>query len=291
MSLLSLFRPVVEMFPRVASAYRGLRDQLDIMEEPRRTPWGFKLAGNKAMAEGDFEPTETELVRKLLKDADVLVNVGANVGFYCCHALSMGKSVIAFEPLAQNLHYLLKNIQVNGWSGAEVYPLALSDKVAILEIYGGSTGASLVKGWGGGAHGYKNLVPTSTLDLVLGKRLDGKRVLALVDIEGAEKWMLDGASLLLANNPKPVWLLEICLTELHPGGKNEQFQKIFEMFWQAGYEAFSIHADMRQVTEADVQRWYDSGVRDFGYVSYLFQEKPRLQASDDGYESKNKQHI
>ena len=77
------------------------------------------------MAAGTLEPEETALVRKLLQEVDVLVNVGANVGYYCCHALSLGKPVIAVEPIAGNLHYLLANIRNNGWTAyAEVFPMA-----------------------------------------------------------------------------------------------------------------------------------------------------------------------
>ena len=87
--LVLLVKPLVSRAPRLAAMYRGMRDQLEGMEEPQPTPWGFKLAGNAAMAQGTFEPVETELVRKLLGEVDVLINVGANVGYYCCHALSM----------------------------------------------------------------------------------------------------------------------------------------------------------------------------------------------------------
>ena len=80
------------------------------------TPWGFSLAGHETMAAGKFYPQETRLVRDLSQEVDVLVNVGVNVGYYCCHALSLGKPVIAVEPIARNLHYLLKNICNHGWA-------------------------------------------------------------------------------------------------------------------------------------------------------------------------------
>ncbi len=67
----------------------------------------------------------------------VLVNVGANVGYYCYHALSMGKPVIAVEPNTRNLHYLLKNIQNNGWAKlAEVFPVAMGSGADILQMWG-----------------------------------------------------------------------------------------------------------------------------------------------------------
>ena len=129
--LISLVKPVVTKFPMVATMYRNTRDRLDFREEPIPTPWGFKLAGNSLMASGNFEPTETELVRNILKDVDILVNVGANIGYYCCHALSMGKEVIAFEPIDRNLRYLYKNLKANSWTGVEVFPMALSNNVDI----------------------------------------------------------------------------------------------------------------------------------------------------------------
>lgn len=271
--LIMLVKPLVGRFPRIAAMYRGVRDQLDGMEEPQPTPWGFKLAGNAAMAQGIFEPIETELVRKLLNEVDVLVNVGANVGYYCCHALSMGKPVIAFEPMPRNLRFLCKNITANGWNGAEIFPIALSNNVGILEIYGGDTGASLVKGWAGIPESYKTTVPCSTMDLVLNKRFEGQRALLLVDIEGAERWMLEGAGKMLANDPKPVWLVEIATNENQPAGVaiNPNFVSTFELFFQNGYEAFSADQKMRPVTMEDVHL-LSKGVLKADTYNFLFCE-------------------
>lgn len=131
-------KSIVEHFPALALFYRNTRDLLDQRHPPRKTPWGFNFAGHDAMAEGSFEPDETKVVRKLLAGVDVLVNVGANVGYYCCHALSMDKHVIAVEPNTRNLHYLLKNIQNNGWAKvAEVFPVAIGSCADILQMWGG----------------------------------------------------------------------------------------------------------------------------------------------------------
>ena len=252
---------------------RRVRDQLDFMEEPKATHWGFNLAGNAAMAQGTFEPIETELVRKMLREVDILVNVGANVGYYCCHALSMGKPVIAFEPIARNLHYLCKNVKSNGWSGVEVFPIALSNNVGILEIYGGNTGASVVRGWAGTAENYMTLVPCSTMDVVLGSRLQGQRALILVDVEGAEQWMLEGATIMLANDPKPIWIVEIATTDHQPLGveMNPNLRSTFQLFFQNGYQAFIFDRVMRQISMEQVE-FVLSGSRKFVTHNFMFCE-------------------
>jgi len=252
--LISLARPLVDRFPGIASVYRSVRDQLDSKERPTETPWGFKLAGHAAMAQGIFEPQETEIVRNILKDVDVLVNVGANIGYYCCHALSMGKSVIAFEPIQRNLGYLYRNIRANGWSTIEVYPLALSSSVGILEIYGGNTGASLVKGWADIPGNYATLVPSLTLDLLLGTRLRGQKVLVIVDVEGAEHSMLNGATKMLSNDPRPIWMVEISAREHQPSGRetNPHFKDTFDLFFKNGYQPFLLEKDLRRLTAEEV---------------------------------------
>ncbi len=80
---------LVERFPTLAQFYRNTRDLLDRNQLALKTPWGFTLAGRPAMAEGTFEPEETHLVRELLQEVDILINIGANIGYYCCHALSI----------------------------------------------------------------------------------------------------------------------------------------------------------------------------------------------------------
>ena len=134
----TLFKSLIERFPQLAQFYRNSRDQMDRNQPTQMTPWGFRFAGDAAMASGKFEPEETRLVRGLMQEVDILVNVGANVGYYCCHALSLGKPVIAIEPIARNLHYLMRNITENGWAQQTgIFPVALGAKTDILKMWGG----------------------------------------------------------------------------------------------------------------------------------------------------------
>jgi FkbM family methyltransferase len=247
--------------PSLAAAYREIRDRRQSSGEPQATPFSFKMAGNSAMQAGSFEPDDTALFRKLAANVDTVVNAGANIGYYCLHALQLGKHVIAFEPIPLNVAVLLKNISANGWQNdAEIFPLALAEKPGILPIYGGGTGASLVKGWAGFHPGKPTLVPVSSFDAVLGDRLSGSKTLVLIDVEGSEYELLKGARKLLAMEPRPVWIVEIVRTEHQPSGRaaNPNFLPTFDLFWAHGYEAYGIgeeiHPLERQVILADWDR-------------------------------------
>ncbi len=249
-------KSVIYYFPALALIYRNARDSLKQCHLSRKTPWGFNFAGHKAMANGSFEPDETKVVRRLLTEVDVLVNAGANVGYYCCHALSMGKPVIAVEPNTRNLHYLLKNIQNNGWAKlAEVFPVALGNCTNILQMWGGGTAASLVKGWASIPESYVTQVPILSLDRLLSDAIRGKRALILVDIEGAEYMMMQGAKQTLMSKPPPIWMMEISSTEHQPAGIaiNPNFSKTFSLFFEQGYKAFTADEKAQEITAQTVQ--------------------------------------
>ncbi|MDT8308011.1 MAG: hypothetical protein RQ866_00660, partial [Bacteroidales bacterium] len=101
-------KPIVERFPRLAFVYRFVRDRWQMYEEPKETPMGFRLVGNKSMQHGNFEPVETQLVKKILPNVDIVINIGANIGYYSLMALSNEKYVVAFEPIDINVRYLLR---------------------------------------------------------------------------------------------------------------------------------------------------------------------------------------
>ena len=109
-------------------------------------------------------------------------------------------------------------------------------------MWGSGTGASLVKGWAANPDTLVKLVPISTLDRILGAELNSKRSLILVDIEGAEKMMLEGAKNTLINNPRPIWIVEIASTEHQPAGVkfNPNFISTFKLFIDCGYKVYAI---------------------------------------------------
>jgi FkbM family methyltransferase len=269
---LEVTKPIIRRLPMAATVYRAVRGERRVLEEPRPTPLGFKFMGNKSMEEGNFEIEEVKIVKDKLSQVDVFVNVGANIGYYCCIALSMGKTTIAFEPIEQNLSYLYRNVLANDWDDIEIFPVALANKTGLIEIYGGGTGASLIKGWAGGPEDCHRLTPVSTLDNILQRRLLGKRCFFLVDIEGAEQLMLEGATTQLTLSPKPMWMIEISVKEHQPEGveMNPNLRATFELMWKFGYKAYTCDRQFRCVTESEISKICGTGEDSLCVHNFLF---------------------
>ncbi len=268
--LRSRLRTVVERIPALAISYRTIREEIAWQrQKPAITPFGFQLLGDPAMQSGEFEPEETQLFRDLVENADVFVDIGANIGYYSCIARSMGKKVVSFEPMAANLRTLYQNLAVNNWDDIEVWPLGLSDAPGVVTIYGQGTGASLVPGWAGSSAAFSHTISVSTLDTLLGPRFEDENMFVKIDVEGAELGVLKGAQNVLRRTPKAVWLIEITLTE-NRTCCNPKFVETFEQFWANNYEAFTADAQRRKVTKSDVARWAAEGKVDFGTYNYLF---------------------
>jgi len=273
--LKNVIRPIMERFPKVATAYRSARDGLQIYEAPKATPMGFRMVGNHTMQAGEFEVIEVSFVKQLFKHTNVFINVGANVGFYCCHALQNNKRVVAFEPLQSNLIQLYQNIKNNHWEHEiEIFPLALGDNSGLLQIYGSGTGASLIKGWAGVSDQFFTMTPVSTLDTVLGTRFQEEHCLLLVDIEGAEFRMLRGAANFLKRTPKPIWIVEIQTTNHQPDGImiNPDFYNTFSIFWDAGYEAWTVEQQSRFVNRDEVKTIEKTQIDTLKIHNFLFIE-------------------
>lgn len=272
-TLLNKIRKYVEGYATIALAYRTLRDAWALQRQTKRphvTPHGFKLMGNSPMQAGTFEPEETAMIKHLLKSVDVFVDVGANIGFYTCLGRSQGKETIAIEPLPQNNAYLYANLNANGFTDIEVYPVALAQQPGLASLYGVGTGASLVRGWAGTSPSFQRTVPLLTLDIVLGERFDKKKLLIKVDVEGGEYEVLQGAGSTLSLSPSPIWIMEIGLTEHHPVGLNPNYARTFEIFWQHGYRAWAADLARKAVTPADVEQWVKMGKCGVRTYNYLF---------------------
>lgn len=139
---------------------------------------------------GSYEWTMQKRMAKELKPGNVFYDVGANVGLYTLLAATLVASgrVYAMEPLAANVGYLRKHLELNGIQNVEVLELAVSDQAGTAHFEAEETRAMGRIGTGGYV-----VVQTSTLDVLLQEGRVAPPDFIKMDIEGAEFSALLGA--------------------------------------------------------------------------------------------------
>lgn len=139
------------------------------------------------------EPEVVWLMAKVVREGDLVVDGGANVGFFALLLSTLvGPSgrVIAVEPSERNRKKLLRNIELNNRQNVTVIPEALSFNSKPVEFYQHQdNGQDACHG-----SGEPQTIPATTLDAIVG---DKKPRLIKLDIEGAEVSALCGAVNLL----------------------------------------------------------------------------------------------
>ncbi len=158
------------------------------------------------------EKATTALFKKIVKEGDIVVDLGANIGYFTLLASKIagpnGK-VFAFEPEPRNCSYLKKNIEINDYKQATAFQKAVSDKNGKTKLFicdydsGHHTinQFSGIETYGRGRDSRKIAVEIDTV--ALDNFLQGKtgRVDVIkMDVEGAEYLALVGMDKTLKSN-------------------------------------------------------------------------------------------
>lgn len=236
----------------IRTANRRRIERLRLAAPAVETPLGFRFSGIRQMIGAEWEAEERALVQLLLPQCNLFLNVGAHYGFYSCIALQMGIPAVAVEPIPANCAMIAKHVQANGWGkGFTLLPVAAGDIGGFIEIQGGGSGGTVVKGLSMAPASQVQTVPVVRLEDVVALR--GRRMLVLMDVEGFELAALRGAAALLAASPRPIWIIEV---QSHFGTMaaprpNPAYAATFEFMQAAGYHAFRIDRGLAPLAAAD----------------------------------------
>jgi FkbM family methyltransferase len=161
---------------------------------------------------GDHEPAELQMIRRFLKKDSIVLDIGANIGWY---AINLSKSVpqgriIAFEPIPKTYEYLTKNTALNNLHNIKAYNIGLSSKAGYFNFYYNQNYA--------GATSLASVAKQDNMSIVKCKveKLDGflKKVkireidFIKCDVEGAEKFLIQGGKQAF-NEKRPIFLMEL----------------------------------------------------------------------------------
>lgn len=196
---------------RAVKVINGVTVQFDFEEDGQL---------QKIMYLGLYEMGVVGLMKRFLKEGDVLIDAGANVGFHTALGAGfVGKtgSVYAFEPVPEYFGKLKKLAEANKAYHIVCVPCALGETSGSAQMYQLRThrGArsfgtgSMFKGWLSNEQAEATLeVPIMRLDDYVGEHDLKKVALLKVDVDGFEFPLLKGAKNFLREQ-SPVIICEI----------------------------------------------------------------------------------
>ena len=186
------------------------------------------MSGGKVLRvlAGTYETEQTAIVEHLVRPGDVVLDVGAHVGYYTMlFALLVGRRghVFAFEPEPRNFAFLSQHAKLNGLENVTAVNAAVGDQLGqvVFEYGSGSgTGHVVASGIAGADPPRSNDARARSVSVRMGTiddfaRANGIRVdVVKIDVEGAEMAVLQGAQSALRDS-HPIIFLSTHSADLH----------------------------------------------------------------------------
>lgn len=186
-----------------------------------------------------YEETETNLFESYIKEGDVVLDLGANIGYYTLVAAkNVGKSgkVYAFEPDPENFAYLKKNVEINNYQNVVCVQKAVSNVNGMSKLYlhKFQTGAYTLFGKG---DDYVEIETVRLDDFFKDKnhRVD----MIKLDIEGSEGIALVGAQKILKENKNIKIISEILPDAMKKSAVNTG--QLFNLLIDYGFSIYQIN--------------------------------------------------
>jgi FkbM family methyltransferase len=196
---------------------------------------------------GDYETKAIKSVLKLLSPRSIVLDVGANVGFWTiplARALTSGGCLHAFEPVPANLTRLAENVRRNGLNAiVRLHSVGLSDQKATLQISlredfqnGAETGNAAIVIDSEDSRFAWTAIEVTPLD---GETFDSLGIdhvdFIKLDIEGHEDKFLAGATTVIRRF-RPILYMEI--NDAYYARRGVDASEVFEQWMHAvSYEA------------------------------------------------------
>jgi len=215
----------------------------------------------------EFEPLATKTVKRIVKKGDVVLDIGAHIGYYTlilARLVGEKGKVFAFEPEPNNFALLKKNVEANGYKNVVLIKKAVSDKSQKLKLYlCENSGTHRI-------HTTKDSYASVAIDAVKlddyfkadkskshGQAYKNKVDFVKMDIEGAESSAIKGMKALLQKNKKIKLMVEFYPKMLAGFGvKPEEYLGLLE---KQGFKFYDLDEEenrIKSISKAGILKKY-----------------------------------
>ncbi|MBD3209151.1 FkbM family methyltransferase [Candidatus Woesearchaeota archaeon] len=198
----------------------------------------------------EYEPLITGLFREQLREGDVVVDVGAHIGYYTLLAAKLVGSkghVYSFEPDPKNFRLLEKNVAVNKYRNVTLLNKAAGDRKGTVRLY--------QAGYNKGDHRlFDDVKGRSSVEVPMVRvySVVRKSDLVKVDVQGAEMLVLEGMKSLLSRESVKL-ISEVEPASLRSMGASAQ--GYFSDLWKLGFKIQHVNSSKGRLEPLDEKRF------------------------------------
>ena len=218
---------------------------------------------------GTYEAGTLYVIKKILKEDDTFIDVGANIGLmslFASRVVGDNGFVYSFEPEPTTFMILKENIKINKITNICAYDIGLGNIESKHFIYEhldvGRGGASLIKPLNQSNYKkYETYIETLD-DFILKHKITNIRMLK-IDVEGWELHVLRGAKFLLQSTQAPIICIEY--SNLVPQGSRQ----ILDIYYFLSNNNYSIYK-LKRGKEIQSKLVKITGIADLPHHDNLF---------------------
>jgi FkbM family methyltransferase len=222
---------------------------------------------------GLFEFYESMFLIHFLREEDTFLDVGANIGHYSLLASGIANSkTIAIEPVPSTFKRLTKQIELNKLSDKiETFNIGVADKSDYLFFSTDkSTMNKVVK------ETYKEAVKVEvkTIDSLAGSETFN---LMKIDVEGFEKFVLNGSSSTLKSDNLKAIIIEINFSNQFYGVENVEILDILLSYGFKPYRYDPTKRELIKLESYNQEQFNTIFVKDYDFVMKRIKESRKIK--------------
>ncbi len=210
---------------------------------------------------GYYEKYQLEVFKKLSQQASSIIDVGSNIGLYTvigAKNMKKGGTIIAFEPIADNINLLKKNIKLNKLvSKIRIEQSAVGDESKKLKLFVSTKSVgnhSASKENAGGASTEVEVNQTSLDDYVKNKKIS-KIDLIKIDVEGFDGYVLKGAKKTITKYQPAMVIESIPKLIKNCDFKYEEFSKLLFNFYKKCYSIDEVSGKITPIKKTTIKKF------------------------------------
>ena len=209
-----------------------------------------------------YEPNQTEIVKKYVHEGDIVIDIGAHVGYYTllmAQLVGENGKVYSFEPDPVNFQLLKKSVEINGFENVVLIQKAVSNITDKVKLFLGDDDSAINRIYDAKLGDAKESIDVEsvTIDEYF-KENDELVNFIKIDSEGSEIKIINGMKQFLSRNQELVMMTEFFPFLIKKSGDEpNQYLKSLE---KSGFSLYNILDKNEKTNKINSENFLESGI-------------------------------